>query len=179
MRSMRFRARSRAGSTLIAVMLILVASTIFAHQAAEPRSGESKTAILVCKMIEQNHISHVKINAEISVKLFNRYLEQLDPRKLYFMQSDVDALGVDRGKLGDNLKRGNVDFAYAAFDVFLQRVKQHNAMAEALVDAKHDFTIDEGMVIDAEKLPWAKDDSDMRERWRKQVKYDLLSLKLE
>ena len=35
------------------------------------------------------------------------------------------------------------------------------------------------MVIDAEKLPWAKTDKDLRERWRKQVKYDLLSLKLE
>jgi carboxyl-terminal processing protease len=176
---MRFPIRSRAGSTLTAVMLTLVASTIFAHQAAEPRSGESKTAMLVCKMIEQSHISHVKINDEISVKLFNRYLELLDPRKLYFSQADIDSLGRDRATLGDKMKRGNVDFAYNAFDLFLQRVKQHNAMAEALVDAKHDFTVDEGMVIDAEKLPWAKSEQDLRERWRKQVKYDLLSLKLE
>jgi carboxyl-terminal processing protease len=176
---MRFLARSRAGSTLTAVMVTLVASTIFAHQAAEPRAAESKTAMLVCKMIEQSHISHVRINDEISVKLFNRYLELLDPRKLYFTQADVDTLGQDRARLGDKMKSGNVDFAYKAFDLFLQRVKEHNALAATLVDAKHDFTINEGMVIDAEKLPWAKSEEDLRERWRKQVKYDLLSLKLE
>ena len=160
---MRFTARSRAGSTLIAVMVTLVASTIFAHQAAEPRAAESKTAMLVCKMIEQSHISHVKINDEISVKLFNRYLDLLDPRKLYFTQADVDALGRDRAKLGEKMKRGNVDFAYNTFDLFLQRVKERNALATKLVDAKHDFTKDEGMVIDAEKLPWAKSDEDMKE----------------
>jgi carboxyl-terminal processing protease len=171
--------RSRAGSTLTAVMVTLVASTIFAHQAAEPRAAESKTAMLVSKMIEQSHISHLKINEEISVKLFNRYLELLDPRKLYFSQADVEALGQDRAKLGEKMKAGNVDFAYRAFDLFRQRVKERNAIAETLVDAKHDFTKDEGMVIDAEKLPWATTDEDLRERWRKQVKYDLLSLKLE
>ena len=176
---MRFSVRSRAWSTLTAVMVTLVASTIFAHQAAEPRAAESKTAMLVCKMIEQGHISHVRINDEISVKLFNRYLDLLDPRKLYFSQADVDTLGVDRAKLGEKMKAGNVDFAYRAFDLFLQRVKDHNAVATQLVDAKHDFTVDEGMVIDAEKLPWAKSDAELRERWRKQVKYDLLALKLE
>jgi len=176
---MRFTARSRAGSTLIAVMVTLVASTIFAHQAAEPRAAESKTAMQVCKMIEQSHISHVKINDEISVKLFNRYLDLLDPRKLYFTQADVDALGRDRAQLGEKMKRGNVDFAYNAFDLFVKRVKERNALATQLVDAKHDFTIDEGMVIDAEKLPWAKSEDDLKERWRRQVKYDLLSLKLE
>jgi carboxyl-terminal processing protease len=176
---MRFTVRSRAWGALTAVLVTLVASTIFAHQAAEPRAAESKTAMLVCKMIEQGHISHVKINDEISVKLFNRYLDLLDPRKLYFTQSDVDTLGVDRARLGEKMKAGNVDFAYRAFDLFLQRVKERNAAASQLVDGKYDFTTDEGMVIDAEKLPWAKTEDELHERWRKQVKYDLLALKLE
>ena len=176
---MRFPARSRAGSTLIAVTLALAASTIFAHEAAEPRPAESKTAILVCKLIEENHISHVRINDEISAKLFKRYIELLDPRKLYFSQADIDALGQDKAKLGDLLKHGNVDFAYNTFDLFLRRVTERKALADKLVEAKQDFTVDEGMVVDAEKLSWAKSEEEMQERWRKQIKYDLLSLKLE
>jgi carboxyl-terminal processing protease len=176
---MRFPARSRAGSTLIAVTLALAASTIFAHEAAEPRPAESRTAILVCKLIEENHISHVRINEEISSKLFKRYIELLDPRKLYFTQADVDELGQDKTKLGDLMKHGNVDFAYNTFDLFLKRVTERKALADTLVDGKHDFTVDEGMIIDAEKLPWAKSEDEIRERWRKQIKYDLLQLKLE
>jgi carboxyl-terminal processing protease len=176
---MRFPARSRAGSTLIAVTLALAASTIFAHEAAEPRPAESRTAILVCKLIEENHISHVRINEEISSKVFKRYIELLDPRKLYFTQADVDELGQDKTKLGELMKHGNVDFAYNTFDLFLKRVVERKALADTLVDGKHDFTVDEGMVIDAEKLPWAKSEDEIRERWRKQIKYDLLQLKLE
>jgi carboxyl-terminal processing protease len=176
---MRFPARSRAGSTLIAVTLALAASTIFAHEAAEPRPAESRTAILVCKLIEENHISHVRINEEISSKVFKRYIELLDPRKLYFTQADVDELGQDKTKLGELMKHGNVDFAYNTFDLFLKRVVERKALADTLVDGKHDFTVDEGMVIDAEKLPWAKSEEEIRERWRKQIKYDLLQLKLE
>jgi carboxyl-terminal processing protease len=176
---MRFPARSRAGSTLFAVTSALVASTIFAHAAAEPRSAESRTAILVSKLIEENHISHVRINEEISAKVFKRYLEMLDPRKLYFTQADVDALGQDKAHLGEQLKHGNVDFAYNTFDLFLKRVAERKALADTLIDAKHDFTVDEGMIVDAEKLPWAKNEDEIHERWRKQIKYDLLSLKLE
>jgi carboxyl-terminal processing protease len=176
---MRFPARSRAGSTLIAVTLALAASTIFAHEAAEPRPAESRTAILVCKLIEENHISHVRINEEVSSKVFKRYIELLDPRKLYFTQADVDELGQDKTKLGELMKHGNVDFAYNSFDLFLKRVVERKALADTLVDGKHDFTVDEGMVIDAEKLPWAKSEDEIRERWRKQIKYDLLQLKLE
>jgi carboxyl-terminal processing protease len=176
---MRFPATSRAGSTLIAVTLALAASTIFAHEAAEPRPAESRTAILVAKLIEENHIGHVRINDEVSVKLFKRYIELLDPRKLYFTQADVDELGQDKARLGDLMKHGNVDFAYNTFDLFLKRVAERKALADTLVDAKHDFTVDEGMVIDAEKLAWAKSDDEIRERWRKQIKYDLLQLKLE
>jgi carboxyl-terminal processing protease len=176
---MRFPATSRAGSTLIAVTLALAASTIFAHEAAEPRPAESRTAILVCKLIEENHISHLRINDEVSVKLFKRYLELLDPRKLYFTQADVDELGQNKAQLGDLMKHGNVDFAYNTFELFLKRVAERKALADTLVDAKHDFTVDEGMIIDAEKLQWAKTDDEIKERWRKQIKYDLLQLKLE
>ncbi len=176
---MRFPARSRAGSTLVTVTLALAASTIFAHEAAEPRPAESRTAILVSKLIEENHISHVRINEEVSAKLFKRYIELLDPRKLYFTQTDVDELGQDKTKLGELMKHGNVDFAYNTFDLFLKRVNERKALADTLVEGKHDFTIQEGMVIDAEKLPWAKNEDEIRERWRKQIKYDLLQLKLE
>jgi carboxyl-terminal processing protease len=158
---MRFPVRSRAGSTLTAVMVTLVASTIFAHQAAEPRAAESKTAILVCKMIEQSHISHVKINDEISVKLFNRYLELLDPRKLYFSQADVDCAGTGPGQAGREPEEGQRRLC-------LQRVRSLSAARQSSATpwprrSSAPSTISpltKGMVIDAEKLPWAKSEED-------------------
>src|ERR1700722_7982288 len=136
---MRSPATSRAGSTLIAVTLALAASTIFAHEAAEPRPAESRTAILVCKMIEENHISHVRINEEISAKLFKHYIELLDPRKLYFTQADVDELGQDKTKLGALMKNGTVDFAYNPFYLYRKRGAERKALTDELIEVKPDF----------------------------------------
>ena len=48
-----------------------------------------------------------------------------------------------------------------------------------LIDAEHDFTVDESMSIDAKDLPYAQTTAELDERWRKRVKYDILMMKLE
>ncbi|MFM7159709.1 MAG: S41 family peptidase, partial [Planctomycetaceae bacterium] len=48
-----------------------------------------------------------------------------------------------------------------------------------LIDTEHDFTVDESMATDGKDQPYAKTTAELDERWRKRVKFDLLSLKLE
>ena len=43
----------------------------------------------------------------------------------------------------------------------------------------HDFTVDEQMSTDPDVLKFPKDEAEAKDRWRKRIKYDLLSLKLE
>jgi carboxyl-terminal processing protease len=51
------------------------------------------------------------------------------------------------------------------------------ATVAGLIDAEYDFTVDEQIPRDADELPWAKDQSELDERWRKRIKFDLLMLK--
>src|SRR5690606_16157622 len=46
------------------------------------------------------------------------------------------------------------------------------------VDVPHDFDVDEKYVAYREKLPYFKDDAELKDQWRKRVKYDLLNLRL-
>src|SRR5690606_33009613 len=46
------------------------------------------------------------------------------------------------------------------------------------LDGPHDFDVDEKYVAYREKLPYFKDDAELKDQWRKRVKYDLLNLRL-
>ena len=54
-----------------------------------------------------------------------------------------------------------------------ERLKQ----IEELLALPQDFTIDEDMSVDRDKLEYVKDAAEAKERWRKFIKYELLVLK--
>lgn len=175
---MKLRAPSRAASTLTLGALLLVATTIFAQQLSAPQSEDGRTARLVAQMLEENHISRAPVNDKIARALLVRYLKELDPQKLYFTAADVAEFKASETQLDDQIKRGDVQFAYTAFERYLKRLGERIDLAHRLIDANHDFTVDESLEVDADKLDWARTEAELAERWRKRIKYDLLSLKL-
>lgn len=173
---MRFKNPGRAALSLSLGMVALVGVTIFAQQFATAQTSDQTTAQLVTEMIARRHISHKRIDDDISERLLNRYLKTLDPQKMYFTQAEVADLQRYKHVLDDQVKAGNVDFAYSTFEKYLQLVDARIVTINKLIDADHDFTVDEEMVVDPDEMDWAKDDAEVNERWRKRIKYDLLSL---
>ncbi|MCH9653977.1 MAG: carboxy terminal-processing peptidase [Planctomycetes bacterium] len=161
-------------------MVLLLGTAIFAQQATTPNStNDSDTAKKVCAMVSRFHISGKPINDEISEKLMRRFIKQLDPQKLYFYKSDINNFETEKNQLDDKLIDGDVKFAYQCFDLYLSRLQERMDYAQQLVDVEHDFTIDESIIVDAKNIDFAKDQSEMNERWRKRVKYDVLNLILD
>jgi carboxyl-terminal processing protease len=175
--SMRLRPPSRAASLLTLGVVILVASTIGAQQLTGTNAVDQTTVQLVAEMIKRYHISQKSLDDRISQMLIKRMLKELDPQKLYFLQSDIDKFYEYRDQLDDLLKVGNYDFARQMFDVYRQRVHERVAVAHKLIDAPHDFALNETMSIDGDQMAWAVDQKELNERWRKRIKYDLLLLK--
>lgn len=176
---MKLKSPSRAATTLLIGMALFVATTIFAQKLSAEKAADATTTKLVCEMVAQYHISQGEINDETSKKLLKRYLKQLDPQKLYLLESDVKALQPNATELDDFVKSGDVGFAYDVFNLYLKRLDERMAVAAKQIDADHDFSIDESMVIDADDIDWAKSTAELDERWRKRIKYDLLNLKLD
>ena len=177
---MRFRNPTRVAVVLTTGMLVMIACALGAQQLrGQNQSDEGQTASIVTDMITKRHISHAPIDDEVSKKLLERYLKALDPQKLYFSKNEVDALRQQNTKLDDQIKVGDVSFAFAVFERYQLRMKERLATVGKLIDTKHDFTIDEEMLIDADDRDWATSSAEMNERWRKRIKYEILSLKLD
>jgi len=169
---------SRALTRLTLAGLLFVATTLVAQQLA-PRKEESDIARMVVQMIEREHMSRHRIDDEVSTKLVDKYVKEFDSQKLYFLQSDIDDMARWKTQLDDQLKVGNLDFAFQTFDLYLKRLDERIDYAQAAIDQPHDFAVEEDMIIDAKNLPFAQSVEELNERWRKRIKYELLQMKLE
>ncbi len=176
---MTLKSPSRAACTLVLGTVTLVATTIFAQQLVEPQKTDGPVTQNVCAMVSKYHINHGQIDDALSAKLLDRFLEVLDPQKLYFLKSDVDGFEKSRLVLDDQLKQGDAKFAYDVFNTYKQRVRDRVAYAHEMIDASHDFTAEEELVTDAKDLPYSESRDALNDRWRKRVKLDILNLRLD
>ena len=83
--------------------------------------------------------------------------------------------------MDDALRRGDLDPAFEIFNLYHQRVidrfERVITTLESGID-KFDFTIDEELIIDREKIDWAARPQELDELWRKRLKDAVLNLKL-
>ena len=142
-------------------------------------SPEAETTKLVVQMIPSYHVSKKGVDDRISSMLLDSFLKDLDPAKLYFLQSDIDEFSKFRLTLDDSLKLGDVQFGYDVFKRYKERLVVQLTKAHALIDQTPDFTVDESMVIKGDELPWARMQEEVDERWRKRIKYDLIQFRLD
>lgn len=174
---MMFRRSPRVAACSLFVIAALAATGLVAQ--GGPRPEDETAAKLVAQMVEKFHVSQKGLDDEISKKTFEKYLSDLDPMKLYFLKSDVDEFSVYRTKLDDLALAGDTKFAHIVHDRYLKRLDERIAHVQKLIDVDFDFTRDESIVIDSDELPWAATVEEINDRWRKRIKYDVLSLKLD
>jgi carboxyl-terminal processing protease len=144
----------------------------------KPEAKEAKAAHLAAELLSRYHYKAVPIDNALSVKVFDQYLKALDPEKLYFLQSDVDRLAVDRTLLDDAILNEDLRAPFEIFNLYERRVAERLIDARGLLHKGFDFERDESLTVDRKDQPWPATESDLRDLWRKRVKNDWLRLRL-
>ncbi|UHQ20243.1 carboxy terminal-processing peptidase [Lysobacter sp. KIS68-7] len=145
-----------------------------------PTADEATTAKLVYGLLSDSRYAYRPraLDDALSQDIFKRYLEALDPGKLFFTAEDVKNFQPYATKLDDAIKSGEMDAPYAMFALYKQRVNERVAMARAtLKNDKFDFSGHESYQYDREKAPWATA-AQLDSLWTQSVRNDWLRLKL-
>lgn len=168
--------RSRKLLALVLVVACGAFALPWVRVQADPVPGKHDRLViqLVTSYLQQAHIARPKIDDDLSKKLFRRYLKDLDPGKLYFLQSDIDEFKKLETQLDDQLLKGDLAFAYQVYGRYVSRLAERLPLIEELVKANHDFAVKEYLESEPDALAWATTPEELRERWRKRVKFDLL-----
>ncbi len=144
-----------------------------------PDNVQRQTALIVNRVLERYHYRKMELDDALSEKILERYLESLDPNKSFFTQQDIKSFDKYKHKLDDAISNGKLEPAFDIFRHFRQRVDQRVELALGLLNEnKFDFTRDETYRFDREDAPWARDEAEIKDQWRKRVKNDILGLRL-
>ncbi|MDH0894300.1 MULTISPECIES: carboxy terminal-processing peptidase [unclassified Pseudomonas] len=174
-------------ATALALLLGLHSLPAAAKAAAEnwtylqPDREQVIASLNVVELLKRHHYNKPPLNDERSVKIYEGYLKMLDPARSYFTAADIAQFDRWKTRFDDFLKSGDLEPGFGIYRVYLQRAEERLDQVEAMLEGgvdKIDFTLDESLLVDREKAPWAKDKAELDDLWRKRVKDEVLRLKI-
>ncbi len=161
-----------AGSSLALV------STSNHIEPLKPLPKYQKSTCYINVLMRQLHYKNKALNDELSAKIFERYLESLDPNRSIFHAGDIKEFQHYRYKLDDALLNYDLAPAFTIYNRFRRRVAQRVSYALGLLNRKFDFNVDEKYQYNRSKADWARDTRALDRLWYKRVKNDYLNLRL-
>lgn len=146
-----------------------------------PSLQQAIASVNVVQLLSRNHYRKISLDQESGEKVFQRYLDRLDPNRSFFLQSDIDEFAPYKDKLDNSLKSGDLKPAFAMFNRYRTRAEERARFMLAQVKQglkQIDFKKDEELIVDRKEEPWLKGKKAQRDLWRLQFKDSVLSLRL-
>lgn len=143
-----------------------------------PTSQQAKSTMIINKVLERYHYRKVELDDSFAAEILETYTEALDPNRSFFLREDIARFASYEKSLDDELKRGRLEIPFGIFRLYRTRVDQRVSKALALVAGDFDFSRYEDYLFDRSEAPWAKNQAELDEIWRKRVKNDFLALRL-
>ncbi|MDD5140405.1 MAG: carboxy terminal-processing peptidase [Verrucomicrobiales bacterium] len=171
------------GCSIIISIIASPATTAAVPGALSPGPNDGRIAYVTARLLEEFHYSQQPLDAEMSERFLDGYIETLDPRRENFLQSDIAGFAHYRTNL-DRLTittRGIADLtpAFEIYQRFLERLREHDAYVEDLLKhGKFKFTGSDRILIDRRHAPYPKDLDEAKQLWRDQLRYQYLQEKL-
>ena len=156
------------------VMLIAVASCSFTNKSFENDDKDKLLLDLITYVLERGHYEPKEINDDFSVNIFEDFIDVLDPTKRYFMEEDIMEFEKYKFQLDDQIKNTDISFFNLVYERLMTRMEDAKVIYKEVLSVPFDYTIEETISIKYDKELFAASKSELKERWRKQLKYATL-----
>jgi len=166
---------------IVAIFAIILFGFSFKGKKFSDPNKEKLLIEVVKYVVEKGHYSSLDINDEISKKIYDTYIEQLDAQKRFFLQSDIRQFEKYKYKLDDQLKDQDLSFFNLVYETSRLRINEVKGYYYEIMKNNFDFSSNENIDLDFENKSFARSRNEIKNRWRKQLKYstlDIISLKL-
>ncbi|HEY8143208.1 MAG TPA: hypothetical protein VIG06_11065, partial [Kofleriaceae bacterium] len=139
-----------------------------------PDPREVKLSAIVVKLLEEEHLRHRPIDDALSRKAFDQYMEQLDPSKMFLLKADAQKLEAHADRIDDELRAGRLELAHDGAALYANRVAVVEKVVADILAKPLDFSNEEFIETDAEKVELAGSEDELRERWRRRLELEVL-----
>ncbi|MGI9158311.1 MAG: carboxy terminal-processing peptidase [Saprospiraceae bacterium] len=143
-----------------------------------PEPNPQKEAVLVRAILEglnRLHFQPREVNDDFSKDVFALYLKDLDAGKRFFNRADFELFKQHELLLDDQANAGTFEFFNLSDERYNQAIQKTQAWYQDILSRPLDFSANDILEADGDKLDWAKDDAELRLRWERWMKYEVLS----
>ncbi len=182
----RFRPSSFLLRSLIVLLAGLLLLGVGSSSAGVSRNAESfevnrqrLLSYLLSQQLTQNHYRDQTLDDQFSVAAFKLYLQQLDSQKRFLLKEDVLSLQAYEQKVDDEVLSGYLHLPEVSAVLYRKRIDEVEILIPQIMAAGFDYRTSEILQIDPDKLDYCQNHGELRERWRKILKYQVLGRYLE
>jgi carboxyl-terminal processing protease len=166
------------------LLFILLFSPGHARGFEKPGAANEENRIkllsgLIRNHLETNHFARKKIDDGVSEAAFGLYIKQLDGQKSFLLKKNFKELRKYSRSIDDQVNSGKLDLPLKAAAVFSERIPVVQNIVKEILSGPFDFSVKEFIETDAEKNDFCETDSELKERWRKLLKYQALQQFME
>jgi len=155
-------------------VLILVSVLFVSSQNSTDQLRRELLIKVLTFAIDNGHYKPADMNDDFSEKAFNLYVERLDFLKRFLIQPDVDELAEYKFEMDDAMR----DLDFTLFDLSVsildERIGEAEGYYKDILKEPFNFEKNETYQYDPEKLDFAKNKQELKDRWRKILKYEVL-----
>ncbi|MCK5894341.1 MAG: carboxy terminal-processing peptidase [Endozoicomonadaceae bacterium] len=195
---MYFKARTARLNLLFALLLSVTSVAVFARDAnntdtdlhkffeqtvvpLKPTLNQAIANVNVVQLLQRNSYDDIVIDGSSSKRIFQGYLDTLDRQRSFFLASDINSFEPYRHMLDSAIKSGNLKPAFDIFNRYMQRSEERIRFTLKHLDSgidNVDFHKNELLIVDREKESWLTDKTMQEDLWRRQLKDNILRMKL-
>ena len=170
----------RSNYLFVIFPLLLIGFAITNKKFSDPNKDRLLMEV-VKYVVEKGHYKKISIDDNLSENLYYSFIKQLDNQKRFFLKSDIREFEKYKYLLDDQIKEYDLSFFNLVYQRSKIRIEEAKSYYKELVNNKFNFNLNENIDLDFEKKEYARSKSEIKNRWRKQLKFstlDIATLKL-
>jgi len=156
------------------VFVIAISSCSFTTKTFDDPNKDKLLLELISYVLGQWHYSPTEINDQFSEKVFDDFINSLDPLKRYFYQSDINDFKRYKMDIDDQIKNKDLTFFNLVYERLMKRMVEGKELSFELIDKPFDYTKQEVLSTNYETIAYVGSKKEMKNRWRKQLKYSTI-----
>ncbi len=157
----------------VALSLVFFSSQVFSGL----NSNSPKEDMLlqyIMTHLDRLHFEPQELNEEFSQIVFDEYISRLDGNKRYFIEEDIQELSAYRNIIHQEIRGTTFGFFELSHERMNSAVERARGIFEETIEKSFDFDRQGYYELDADKMDFASDENELRERWENFLHFQIL-----
>jgi carboxyl-terminal processing protease len=160
---------------LLLCVFVAVASCSFTSKEFNDPDKDKLLIDLITYVLEKGHYDPKQMDDSFSAGVYKDFINTMDPLKRYFLASDIEDFSVYETEIDDQIRNKDLSFFDLVHERYLERLAATRDIYRDVLRKPFDYTVDESIQVDYDKLTYAKTKKELKERWRQQLKFSAIA----